>query len=99
MTTPRDLLFISHANPEDNEFARWLTLKLASLGYHAWSDVIRLLGGEDFWRDIEIAIRRHAVKVLYASRVKPTHQYSYAIVTSWSDRHTHSRMRAGQHSL
>jgi hypothetical protein len=61
----RDLVFVSHANPEDNEFARWLTLKLASLGYRAWSDVTRLLGGEDFWNDIERAIRDNAVKVLY----------------------------------
>lgn len=64
-THPREVLFISHANPEDNEFAQWLTLKLASLGYHAWSDVTRLLGGEDFWRDIEQVIRQNAVKVLY----------------------------------
>jgi len=40
------VLFVSHANPEDNEFAQWLTLKLASVGYRAWSDVTRLLGGE-----------------------------------------------------
>ena len=65
MTPPRDVLFISHANPEENEFAQWLTLKLAGFGYHAWSDVTRLLGGEDFWHDIELAIRQHAVKVLY----------------------------------
>lgn len=64
-TRPRDVLLVSHANPEDNEFARWLTLKLAGLGYHAWSDVTRLLGGEDFWRDIEHAIRHDTVKLLY----------------------------------
>lgn len=65
MAPPRDVLFISHANPDDNEFVQWLTLRLASLGYHAWSDVARLLGGEDFWRDIETAIRQHSIKVLY----------------------------------
>lgn len=43
-TQPRDVLFVSHANPEDNDFAQWLTLKLVSLGYHAWSDVTKLLG-------------------------------------------------------
>lgn len=65
MTPTREVLFISHATPEDNDFARWLALKLAGLGYHTWSDVTKLLGGEDFWRDIEQAIRQHAVKVLY----------------------------------
>jgi hypothetical protein len=63
--TSRQVVFVSHANPEDNEFARWLTLKLASLGYLAWSDVTRLFGGEDFWRDIERVIRDEAVKFLY----------------------------------
>ena len=28
----RDVVFVSHANPEDNVFARWLSLKLAGLG-------------------------------------------------------------------
>ena len=65
MPTPKDVVFISHANPEDNEFTRWLSLKLASLGYHVWSDVTRLLGGEDFWRDIERAIRENTIKFLY----------------------------------
>ncbi len=63
--TSKEVVFISHANPEDNEFTRWLSLKLANLGYHVWSDVTQLLGGEDFWRDIERAIREKAVKFLY----------------------------------
>lgn len=65
MATSKDVVFISHANPEDNEFTRWLSLRLASMGYHVWSDVTRLLGGEDFWRDIERAIRQNTVKFLY----------------------------------
>jgi hypothetical protein len=50
----RSVVFLSHANPEDNVVVRWLTLKLASLGYRAWSDVTRLFGGEDFWKHIEV---------------------------------------------
>jgi hypothetical protein len=42
-----------------------LTLKLASLGYRAWSDVTRLFGGEDFWRDIEGVIRDEIVTFIY----------------------------------
>jgi len=71
----RDVVFISHANPEDNEFARWLALKLTSIGYHAWSDVTRLLGGEDFWARIEDVIRNRSAKLLFvlsrASNHKP----------------------------
>ena len=65
MSKAKDVLFISHANPEDNAFTRWLSLRLASLGYRVWSDVTQLLGGEDFWRDIEKAIREDTVKFLY----------------------------------
>src|SRR5271157_1238700 len=33
---PRRLLFISHANPEDNAFATWLATQLAIAGYEVW---------------------------------------------------------------
>ena len=70
----RRLIFISHANPEDNEFTRWLGVKLASAGYEVWSDVTKLLGGEEIWDSIEDAIRRHAAKVVvvlsYKSQTK-----------------------------
>jgi hypothetical protein len=66
----RDKIFISHANPEDNEFARWLTLRLISEGYPVWCDLVRLKGGEDFWRNIEEAIRERTAKFIYVlSRV------------------------------
>jgi hypothetical protein len=65
MTSKRDYLFISHANPEDNEFALWLALQLSEMGYRVWCDKVRLLGGEDFWQDIEKAIRTRTIKFLY----------------------------------
>lgn len=61
---PRDLVFISHANPEDNEAAIWLSSRLAANGYQVWSDVTRLVGGEVFWDTIEDAIRKRAAKVI-----------------------------------
>ncbi len=61
----RDLIFISHAAPEDNDVAVWLTAHLAREGYHVWCDLPRLLGGERFWAEIETRIRDKAVKVLY----------------------------------
>lgn len=59
------MLFLSHANPEDNEFSRWLALQLANEGYPVWCDLTKLLGGEDFWADIEQAIRDKTKKFLY----------------------------------
>ena len=64
-TLSRDLVFVSHANPEDNDFSLWLTLRLAREGYPVWCDLTRLLGGEDFWADIEDVLRNRAVKFLF----------------------------------
>jgi hypothetical protein len=59
------MIFVSHANPEDNEFAQWLSLQLAKCGYPVWCDLTKLLGGETFWDDIEQALRTRTVKFLY----------------------------------
>jgi hypothetical protein len=61
----RDKIFISHARPEDDEFTRWLALQLIREGYPVWCDLIKLKGGEDFWKDIQAAIENRAVKFLY----------------------------------
>lgn len=61
----RRMLFVSHATPEDNGFARWLALQLASEGYPVWCDLTKLLGGEDFWKDIQEAIREDTVRFLF----------------------------------
>lgn len=58
------MIFISHANPEDNEFAKWLAVRLAGAGFEVWSDITKLIGGEKFWTDIEKAIKEHSQKFL-----------------------------------
>src|SRR5205814_10155783 len=45
----RDTVFVSHANPEDNTFALWLTLRLGEMGVKVWCDLTKLIGGETFW--------------------------------------------------
>jgi hypothetical protein len=65
----RDTLIISHAI-EDNEFTLWLALQLAKEGYRVWCDLTKLLGGENFWDDIEQVLRTRACKFIYVlSRV------------------------------
>ncbi len=59
------MLFISHATPEDNQFAMWLALRLAAEGYPVWCDLTKLLGGEPFWKEIETAIRERTCKFLF----------------------------------
>ncbi len=61
----RDTIFVGHANPEDNRFARWLALRLARDGYKVWCDLTGLLGGEDIWETIEPLIRQRVIKFLY----------------------------------
>jgi hypothetical protein len=59
------MLFLSHANPEDNLVTSWLALQLAREGYAVWCDLTKLLGGEAFWDDIQAAIEQRAAKFLY----------------------------------
>ena len=61
----RDLIFVSHATPEDNNFALWITLQLAKHGYRVWCDLTNLLGGERFYDNIDEAIGNQAIKFLF----------------------------------
>lgn len=60
----RKVVFISHANPEDNAIAAWYGARLAGAGYEVWTDLTKLLGGEEMWLDIDDALRFHARKVV-----------------------------------
>lgn len=60
----RNKIFISHATPSDNEFTKWLALKLITLGYEVWCDILYLEKGTDFWSSIEEEIRDNTVKFL-----------------------------------
>lgn len=57
-------MFISHANPQDNDFTLWLSSRLASAGYVVWSDLTKLIGGEIHWDEFADAIRNHSAKVV-----------------------------------
>ncbi len=62
MGDERTTIFISHASPGDNPFATWLAARLSMAGYDVWCDQQKLLGGEDFWADIETVLRTRTVK-------------------------------------
>lgn len=59
----RDHLFISYAW-EDQHFARWLALRLTAEGYKVWFDQLKLLGGESWPRDIDIAIKTRTFRMI-----------------------------------
>lgn len=58
----RDVVLITHANPEDNAFSRWLGARLIAAGYKVWLDLRSLRGGHDFWDEIDHTLRTVAVK-------------------------------------
>src|SRR4051812_34766339 len=60
----REALFISHATPQQNAFARWLGAKLAAMGYEVWADIMRLRGGADWARKVEEALNHRSIKLL-----------------------------------
>ena len=60
----RKLLFISHANPADNNFTIWLGSRLSAMGFEVWADLQDLKYGSKHWRIIEDKIRNEAIKVL-----------------------------------
>jgi hypothetical protein len=66
----RRLIFLSHASPQDNVFAKWLATQLAIAGYEVWCDVTDLLGGERFWNDITEAIDAYAFRFLFVSTLE-----------------------------
>ena len=60
----KDLIFISHASPDDNYKASWLASKLKILGYRVWVDVQDLRTGDSFWPEIERKIRKETVRFI-----------------------------------
>lgn len=59
---PRTTVFLTHAAPEDNQFALWLASKLAIAGYRVWIDRRRLRGGDDTWDEIDRILRNETIK-------------------------------------
>ncbi|MGE0175252.1 MAG: toll/interleukin-1 receptor domain-containing protein [Oligoflexales bacterium] len=69
----REIVFISHATPEDNHFAIWLAIQLTNAGYKVWLDKEQLLGSEPFWDEIEHVLRHQTAKALFiCSKVSMT---------------------------
>ena len=62
----RKTIFISHAAPIDNDFTKWLSLKLIGLGYDVWCDILFLDKGVDTWKIIEPVIRNNTCRFLVA---------------------------------
>lgn len=80
-------IFISHATPEDNDFAIWLASRLELLGYEVWIDKNGLVGGEKFWETIDSVIRNDAIKFLlvYSKNIFQKDNVGYPIAGKLKD--------------
>lgn len=68
VSTPvqRRLLFISHANPQDNAAASWFATQLTLLGYEVWCDLKNTHAGENnFWLKVQKKIENEAAKFIF----------------------------------
>lgn len=67
MTTPadrRDVIFISKATPEDDEFTQWLAPRLEAAGYKVFADILNLEAGERWRKTLTRTLQDRAVKQL-----------------------------------
>ncbi|MCD2175071.1 toll/interleukin-1 receptor domain-containing protein [Rhizobium sp. C4] len=64
----RDTIFVIKSSPIDDEFTLWLAPKLEAEGYQVFADVLTLMPGERWRREITSALRHRAIKVLLLCR-------------------------------
>lgn len=64
MNADKKLIFISHAQPEDDYLAVWLASKLRQLGYVVWVDKDNLNKGDAFWNEIELKMKNESFRFI-----------------------------------
>ncbi len=60
----RDVIFITKATPEDNEFTEWLAPRLEAAGYKVFADILNLEAGERWRKTLTRTLQERAVKQL-----------------------------------
>jgi hypothetical protein len=64
----REIVFISKATPEDDEFVLWLAPRLEAAGYSVFADILALEPGDRWRREITNTLQNKAVKMLLCCR-------------------------------
>ncbi len=65
---PRDVIFISKATPEDDEFVLWIAPRLEAAGYKVFADILSLEPGERWRNTLTDTLQDRAVKMLLCCR-------------------------------
>jgi len=64
----REVVFISKATPEDDEFVLWIAPRLEAAGYKVFADILTLEPGDRWRRQITDTLQNKAVKMLLCCR-------------------------------
>lgn len=64
----RDIVFISKATPEDDEFVLWLAPRLEAEGYKVFADILTLEPGDRWRKELTKTLRDRTVKMLLCCR-------------------------------
>ena len=64
----RDVVFISKATPEDDEFVLWLAPRLEAAGYTVFADILSLEPGDRWRKQVTGTLQNKAVKMLLCCR-------------------------------
>jgi len=67
-TKTREIVFISKATPEDDDFVLWLAPRLEAAGYTVFADILTLEPGDRWRRQITETLQKKAVKMLLCCR-------------------------------
>jgi hypothetical protein len=67
-TGTREIVFISKATPEDDEFVLWLAPRLEAAGYAVFADVLSLEPGDRWRKQVTSTLQYKAVKMLLCCR-------------------------------
>lgn len=64
----REIVFISKATPEDDDFVLWLAPRLEAAGYTVFADILTLEPGDRWRKEITNTLQNKAVKMLLCCR-------------------------------
>ena len=64
----REVIFISKATPEDDEFVLWLAPRLEAAGYTVFADILNLEGGDRWRKVVTDTLQNQAAKMLLCCR-------------------------------
>src|SRR5437899_1046902 len=64
----RNVVFLSKATPDDDEFALWLAPRLEAEGYSVFADILTLEPGDRWRKEVTNTLQDRAIRMLLCCR-------------------------------